>query len=70
MHMNIVVDDGLLAEALERTGLQSEREVIQVALRLLVDLKAGEEGGAAGEGASRPPALAGRSHQPAPINRH
>lgn len=72
MHMNIVVDDLLLAEARERTGLQSERQVIELALRLLIDLRRNEEAAAdAREGASERPSLAsGARLEMARLGRH
>ncbi len=39
MRTNIDLDDALLAEALERTGLKTKREVVHEALRTLVRFK-------------------------------
>ena len=43
MRTNIVIDDELMAEALRTTGLKTKREVVETALRLLVQLKRQEE---------------------------
>ena len=40
MRTNVVIDDDLMAEALESTGLKTKRAVIEEALRMLVRLKA------------------------------
>ncbi len=40
---NIVIDDELMAEALRTTGLKTKREVVETALRLLVQLRRQEE---------------------------
>jgi Arc/MetJ family transcription regulator len=42
MRTNVVIDDELMAAALESTGLQTKRAVIEEALRTLVRLKAQE----------------------------
>jgi Arc/MetJ family transcription regulator len=39
MRTNVVIDDELMAEALESTGLKTKRAVIDEALRILVRLK-------------------------------
>jgi len=39
MQLNVVIDDELMAEALESTGLKTEQVVIEEALRTLVRLK-------------------------------
>lgn len=39
MRTNVVIDDELMAEALERTGLNTKKAVIEEALRTLVRLK-------------------------------
>jgi Arc/MetJ family transcription regulator len=39
MRTNIEIDDELLAEALERTGLKTKRDVVHEALRTLVQFK-------------------------------
>jgi Arc/MetJ family transcription regulator len=40
---NIVLDDALVAEAMERTGIKTKRAVIEEALRILIRLKRQEE---------------------------
>jgi Arc/MetJ family transcription regulator len=40
---NIVLDDALVAEAMERTGIKTKRAVIEEALKTLVRLKRQEE---------------------------
>ena len=39
MRTNIVIDDRLMADALEATGARSKREVVELGLRTLVQLK-------------------------------
>ena len=39
MRTNIVIDDQLMAEALELTGLKTKREAVEQGLRALVRLK-------------------------------
>lgn len=39
MRTNIVIDDKLMAEALKVTGARSKREVVELGLRSLVQLK-------------------------------
>jgi Arc/MetJ family transcription regulator len=39
MRTNVVIDDELMAEALESTGLKTKRAVIEEALQTLVRLK-------------------------------
>lgn len=39
MRTNIVIDDGLMQEALKATGLKTKREVVELALQRLVQLK-------------------------------
>jgi Arc/MetJ family transcription regulator len=39
MRTNVVIDDKLMAEALESTGLNTKKAVIEEALRTLVRLK-------------------------------
>ncbi|WP_404789223.1 type II toxin-antitoxin system VapB family antitoxin [Altericista sp. CCNU0014] len=39
MRTNIVIDDDLMTEALQVTGLKTKREVVEVALQKLVQLK-------------------------------
>jgi Arc/MetJ family transcription regulator len=36
MRTNIVIDDGLMSEALKTTGLKTKKEVVEQGLRLLV----------------------------------
>jgi Arc/MetJ family transcription regulator len=43
MRTNVVIDDDLMAEALESTGLNTKKAVIEEALRTLVRLKKQEE---------------------------
>jgi Arc/MetJ family transcription regulator len=43
MRTNIVIDDELMAAALESTGLKTKRAVVEEALRTLVRLKAQEK---------------------------
>lgn len=38
MRTNIVIDDALMAEALEATGLSTKREAVELGLRTLVRL--------------------------------
>ncbi|MCR9262487.1 MAG: type II toxin-antitoxin system VapB family antitoxin [Pseudomonadaceae bacterium] len=38
MRTNIVIDDDLLADALEATGAKSKREVVELGLAMLVKL--------------------------------
>jgi Arc/MetJ family transcription regulator len=39
MRTNIVIDDGLMAEAQTLSGLKSKREAVEAGLRLLVQIK-------------------------------
>ncbi len=39
MRTNIVIDDDLMAEALKVTGARSKREVVELGLKTLVQLK-------------------------------
>jgi Arc/MetJ family transcription regulator len=39
MRTNIVIDDRLMADALKATGARSKREVVELGLRTLVQLK-------------------------------
>ena len=39
MRTNVVIDDELMAEALETTGLKTKKAIIEEALRTLVRLK-------------------------------
>jgi Arc/MetJ family transcription regulator len=43
MRTNVVIDDELMAEALESTGLGTKKAVIEEALRTLVRLKRQEQ---------------------------
>ena len=39
MRTNIVIEDELMAEALELTGLATKREAVETALRLMIRIK-------------------------------
>lgn len=39
MRTNIVIDDELMDDALEVTGLKTKREAVELALKLLIKLK-------------------------------
>jgi Arc/MetJ family transcription regulator len=39
MRTNIVIDDKLMADALKATGARSKREVVEMGLRTLIQLK-------------------------------
>ena len=43
MRTNIVIDDALLKEAMQVTGLTTKRAVVEAGLRLLVQVKAQTE---------------------------
>jgi Arc/MetJ family transcription regulator len=43
MRTNVVIDDELMAEALESTGLKTKKAVIEEALRTLVRLRKQEQ---------------------------
>lgn len=43
MRTNVVIDDQLMAQALELSGLRTKRAVIEEALRLLIRLKQQEQ---------------------------
>jgi Arc/MetJ family transcription regulator len=43
MRTNVVIDDELMAAALDSTGLKTKRAVIDLALRTLVRLKSQEQ---------------------------
>ena len=43
MRTNVVIDDELMAAALESTGLKTKRAVIEKALQTLVQMKAQEK---------------------------
>lgn len=43
MRTNVVIDDQLIQEAMKATGLETKRAVVDVALRLLVDLSKQEK---------------------------
>ena len=43
MRTNVVIDDELMAQAMEFTGLKTKKAVIEEALRTLVRLKAQEQ---------------------------
>lgn len=42
MRTNIVIDDDLMSDALEATGLKTKREAVELGLRTLVRLRAQE----------------------------
>lgn len=39
MRTNIVIDDQLIADALQATGLKTKREVVEMGLKTLIKLK-------------------------------
>jgi Arc/MetJ family transcription regulator len=43
MRTNIVIDDELMKEAMELSGLKTKREVVDLALRRFIQLKKQEE---------------------------
>ena len=43
MRTNIVIDDGLMRQALEASGARSKREAVELGLRTLVRLKRQEK---------------------------
>lgn len=43
MRTNIVIDDSLMTEALELTGLATKREAVELALRTLVEIRRQEK---------------------------
>lgn len=43
MRTNIVIDDKLMKAALRATGLKTKREVVELGLRTLLDLRGQEE---------------------------
>jgi Arc/MetJ family transcription regulator len=43
MRTNVVIDDELMAQAMEQTGLKTKKAVIEEALRTLVRLKSQEQ---------------------------
>jgi len=43
MRTNIVIDDKLMADALESTGLKTKREAVELGLKTLIRLKRQEE---------------------------
>ncbi len=43
MRTNIVIDEKLMEEALEATGAKTKREVVDLALRTIVQMKAQEK---------------------------
>lgn len=42
MRTNIVIDDDLMSDALKATGLRTKREVVELGLQTLVNLRAQE----------------------------
>jgi len=43
MRTNIVIDDGLMAEAMRATGLRTKREAVELGLRTLLRLRKQED---------------------------
>jgi Arc/MetJ family transcription regulator len=43
MRTNIVIDDKLMKAALRATGLKTKREVVELGLRMLLELRGQEE---------------------------
>ncbi len=43
MRTNIVIDDQLMADALQATGLKTKREVVELGLKTLIKLKQQEK---------------------------
>ena len=43
MRTNIVIDDELMAAALKLTGIRTKREVVETALKIMIDLKKQEQ---------------------------
>ena len=43
MRTNIVIDDRLMADALQATGLKTKREVVEMGLKTLIKLKQQEK---------------------------
>ncbi len=43
MRTNIVIDDGLMAEAMRATGLTTKREAVELGLRTLLRLRKQED---------------------------
>ena len=43
MRTNIVIDDELMAAALKLTGIRTKREVVETALKIIIDLKKQEQ---------------------------
>lgn len=43
MRTNIVIDDGLMTEAMRATGLRTKREVVELGLRTLLRLRKQED---------------------------
>ena len=43
MRTNIVIDDQLMADALQATGLKTKKEVVEMGLRTLIKLKQQEK---------------------------
>ncbi len=39
MRTNIVIDDGLMAQAMEAAGVRTKREAVELGLRMLVQLR-------------------------------
>ena len=43
MRTNIVIDDELMAAALKLMGIRTKREVVETALKIMIDLKKQEQ---------------------------
>lgn len=43
MRTNIVIDDGLMADAMRATGLRTKREAVELGLKTLLRLRAQED---------------------------
>ncbi len=43
MRTNVVIDDGLMDDALKLTGLKTKREAVELGLRTLIRIKQQEE---------------------------
>ncbi|MBO9711808.1 type II toxin-antitoxin system VapB family antitoxin [Sphingomonas sp.] len=43
MRTNIIIDDRLMAEAMQASGLKTKREAVELGLRMLVRLRKQEE---------------------------
>ena len=43
MRTNIIIDDGLMADAMRATGLRTKREAVELGLKTLLRLRAQED---------------------------